>query len=210
MAGEGEGQNSEGNSEGEGQSQSDSQNQETQSEWKAPASQEEFDRMVQTRIKRVENKYADYKDLKTKASKFDELDAASKSELEKEREARTAAEAKAQAAEERAKSVALRSAVISEATKQGAVDPDAVLKLIDTGELEMDDNGNISGLSGAVTALLEAKKYLKGKQFTGSADGGKRDENSGSFTRKQISDPSFYQAHEKEILLAMRQGGIKD
>jgi hypothetical protein len=141
MAGEGEGQNSEGNSEGEGQNQNDSQNQETQNEWKAPTSQDELDRMIQARIKRVESKYADYKDLKTKASKFDELDAASKSELEKEREARTAAEAKAQAAEERAKSVALRSAVISEATKQGAVDPDAVLKLIDTGELEMDDNG---------------------------------------------------------------------
>jgi hypothetical protein len=68
---------------------------------------------------------------------------------------------------------------------------------------------NISGLSGAVTALLEAKKYLKGKQFTGSADGGKRDENSGSFTRKQLTDPSFYQAHEKEILLAMKQGRIQ-
>lgn len=210
MAGEGEGQNSEGNSEGEGQSQNDSQNQETQSEWKAPANQDELDRLIQARIKRVESKYSDYKDLKTKASKFDELDAASKSELEKEREARTAAEAKAQAAEERAKSVALRSAVISEATKQGAVDPDAVLKLIDTGELEMDDNGNISGLSGAVTALLEAKKYLKGKQFTGSADGGNRNEKPGAFTRADLRNPSFYQAHEKEILLAMKEGRITD
>lgn len=208
MAGEGEGQNSEGGPEGEGQSQEGSQ--ESQNEWKAPASQDELDRLIQARIKRVESKYADYKDLKTKASKFDELDAASKSELEKEREARTAADARAQAAEERAKSVALRSAVISEATKQGAVDPDAVLRLIDTDELEMDDKGNISGLPGAVTALLEAKKYLKGKSFTGSADGGKRDENSGSFTRKQLTDPSFYQAHEKEILLAMRQGRITD
>jgi hypothetical protein len=166
--------------------------------------------MVQTRIKRVESKYADYKDLKTKASKFDELDAASKSELEKEREARTAADARAQAAEERAKSVALRSAVISEATKQGAVDPDAVLKLIDTGELEMDDNGNISGLSGAVTALLEAKKYLKGKQFTGSADGGNRSETSGTIPRSKLRDTSWYQAHEKEVLLAMKEGRITD
>jgi hypothetical protein len=61
-------------------------------EFKAPNSQEEFDRMVADRLTRERAKFADYDDLKAKATKFDEVEQASKSELEREREARTAAE----------------------------------------------------------------------------------------------------------------------
>lgn len=51
--------------------------------WTPPASQEELNRIIAERVSREKAKYADYGDLKTKASKFDELDAASKSDLEK-------------------------------------------------------------------------------------------------------------------------------
>ncbi len=61
-------------------------------EFKAITSQEELDRLIGARINKVKSQYADYDDLKTKASKFDEVEQASKSELEKEREARAAAE----------------------------------------------------------------------------------------------------------------------
>jgi hypothetical protein len=48
-----------------------------------PTSQEEFDRMVGARLQREREKFADYDTLKEKAGKFDEADAASKTELQK-------------------------------------------------------------------------------------------------------------------------------
>lgn len=64
-----------------------------------PASQAEFDRIIADRLSRQAAKFADYDDLKTKASKFDEVTEASKSELQKERERAEAAERKAAAYE---------------------------------------------------------------------------------------------------------------
>jgi hypothetical protein len=53
----------------------------------APKDQAEFDRMVADRLRRERSKFADYDDLKTKASKFDEIDQANKTEIEKATEA---------------------------------------------------------------------------------------------------------------------------
>lgn len=61
-------------------------------EFKAPSSQDEFDRMVADRLTRERSKFADYDDLKKKAAEYDKAQEASKSELQKEREARVAAE----------------------------------------------------------------------------------------------------------------------
>lgn len=55
-------------------------------EFKAPTSQEEFDRMVGARLERERSKFADYEDVKAKAAKFDAADEANKTELQKERE----------------------------------------------------------------------------------------------------------------------------
>ena len=46
-------------------------------------SQEKFDKRVSARIARERAKYADYSDLKAKASQFDEIQQAAKSETEK-------------------------------------------------------------------------------------------------------------------------------
>lgn len=218
MAGEGEGQGqgtegqgSEGQGQQEGQGSNSGAGQESgESSWKPPANQAEFDRMIQDRIRRATGKFGDYDSLKAKAAKFDELDASQKSELEKATEARTEAEKRAEAAEERAKSALVRAAVVAAATKAGAVDPDVVLSLVKTSDLDISDDGEVSGADGVVTALLEDKPYLKGKTFTGSADGGSRSDKPGSYTRAQIRNPEFYQAHEKEILSAMRDGRITD
>ena len=48
--------------------------------------QAELDAVVKDRLKREREKYADYDDLKAKATKFDEYEAANKSELEKANE----------------------------------------------------------------------------------------------------------------------------
>ena len=52
-------------------------------EFKPITSQEEFDKVIQNRISRAVSKFADYDDLKAKAAKFDEADAASKTEAQK-------------------------------------------------------------------------------------------------------------------------------
>jgi len=71
-------------------------------QFKAPASQEEFDRMVGARLERERAKFADYDDLKAKASKYDEVDEANKTELQKAVERAEAAEKKLTPAEAKA------------------------------------------------------------------------------------------------------------
>lgn len=60
--------------------------------FKALASQEELDRIVQKRIDRERSKFSDYDELKAKAARLSELEEASKSELQKAQERAEAAE----------------------------------------------------------------------------------------------------------------------
>lgn len=59
-------------------------------------SQDELNRVVGDRVSRERAKYADYDDLKAKAAKLDDIEQASKTELQREREAREAAEKRAE------------------------------------------------------------------------------------------------------------------
>lgn len=59
-----------------------------------PATQADLDRIIADRLSRERGKYADYEDLKAKAEKFDQAEAASLSELEKERKRADELEAK--------------------------------------------------------------------------------------------------------------------
>lgn len=64
-------------------------------EFKAPASQEEMDRIIQERIARERKRFADYDELKAKADKLNQIEEANKTEAEK-------IAARAEAAEKRA------------------------------------------------------------------------------------------------------------
>ena len=55
-------------------------------------SQADLDKLIGARIGAVRSKFSDYDELKAKASKFDEAEQASKTEIQKEREARESAE----------------------------------------------------------------------------------------------------------------------
>jgi hypothetical protein len=52
-------------------------------EFKPITSQEDLNRIIAERVKRVEAKYADHKDLKTKAAELDQIKAANQTEAEK-------------------------------------------------------------------------------------------------------------------------------
>jgi len=66
-----------------------------QNQFQAITSQADLDRIIGERVARERGKYADYDDLKAKATKFDEVTEANKTELQKERERADAAERKA-------------------------------------------------------------------------------------------------------------------
>lgn len=58
----------------------------------ATFTQDQLDAIIKDRLGRQKAQFADYDDVKAKAAKLDEIESASKSELEREREARTRAE----------------------------------------------------------------------------------------------------------------------
>lgn len=121
---------------------------------------------------------------------------------------------KAEDAENRYKQELLNRQIQAEATKQGAVDLEAVLKLIDRDTVQFDDDGNVSGVEEAVKGLLESKSYLKGGTQTQDIGSGTNPSGDGgstgvkTFTRSQIEDGKFYRENEKDILEAMKSGRI--
>jgi hypothetical protein len=171
--------------------------------------QADVDRIVQDRLARAKSAPpADYEDLKAKAAKFDELDAANKSELEKAQEAaRKATEERAKAVE-RANAALRRGAVTAAAVKAGAVDPDAVLALIAQDAVTVGDDGQVTGAEEAVTSLLKDKPYLVGKQpkFSGGADGGAR----GGDVPSQLSRDDLKNMTPQQIVKAREEGRLKD
>jgi hypothetical protein len=95
----------------------------------------------------------------------------------------------------------------------GAVDTEAVAKLIDRGTISIDENGNVTGVDEAIKSLQEAKPYLFDEQAVkklGNATNPGRDGNKTGkrFTHSQIQDPVFYAENEQDILIALRQGLI--
>jgi len=58
-----------------------------------PATQQELNRIIAERVKREQAKYADYKDLQGKASEYDKLAEANKTEVQRAQERIAAAEA---------------------------------------------------------------------------------------------------------------------
>lgn len=172
--------------------------------------QADLDRIVQERLARVKTAPpADYDDLKQKAARLDEIEAANKTELQKQQERADAAEKAAQAAIDRANQALVRAQVTTAATKAGAVDPDAVLALLDRNAVTIGDDGQVTGADEAVKALLESKPYLVGKATTvagkpGSADGGPR---AGDGPR-QLRREDLKGMSPQEITKARREGRI--
>lgn len=145
-------------------------------------SQADVDRIVGERLARERAKFADYEDLKTKAAQLDAIEEAKKDELQKAQERATELEQGKTEAEKRLERVAIRSAVLAEATRQGA-DPDAVLAILkDRGvvggkepKVTLGDDDQVAGVEEAVKALLEEKDNLiVGSRRPGPGDGGAR------------------------------------
>lgn len=109
-------------------------------------------------------------------------------------------------------------ALITEATKLGAIDLDAVTKLVDISKVELSEDGSIKPES--VTAVLETLKAEKAYLFgevkpsnIGNPGGGAPNGNNPAvrtFKRSELQNHAFYKEHEAEILEAYNQGKIID
>lgn len=165
--------------------------------------QAELDRIVEERLardrrSRQPEKPADYDELKQKAEELDQLRAEGQSELDRERAAKEKAERdlqeatqRASAADERAQTALRNAAVMAEASKQGAVDPEAVIALLPKDSVTIGDDGQVTGAEQAVKGLLEQRKWLVGETpDPGPGDGGARPPAPGAVTRDQLAQMS--------------------
>jgi hypothetical protein len=134
-------------------------------------SQEQVDGFLAGERKRWTDRYGDYETIKARVK---ELEGASQSDLEKANAKLAEAVAHADKAAARADALQIRMAVVAEAARAGAIDPDVVVALL-ADQLSVKDGeveGNVPKL---VTKLLEERPYLKspnGTRTIGSADGG--------------------------------------
>lgn len=117
-----------------------------------PSSQEELDRIVGQRLARERAKFGDYDDLKAKAAKYDEADAASKTEQQKLQDAIAERDAKLADLPKQARKEAIRFA--SEASKRGFLDPEDALVFIDA------DLSDGEAVAAALDDLADRKPHL--------------------------------------------------
>ena len=105
-------------------------------------------------------------------------------------------------------------ALTTKLVPEGVVDIEAALKLVDRSKIQVDDNGNITGMDEVITALKTDKSYLFGQPGQPSVGGPTNPSNQPSgpakFKRSQLQDNAFYQEHRKEILEAQKAGLIED
>lgn len=176
--------------------------------FKGPQSQAELDRIVEERLARERRRTSDYDELKAKATKYDELEESQKDELQREKDAREKAEREKDEALASARTTLLRASVIAEAASQNAVKPEQVFRLLDTTEIEFDDDGQPKGVAEAVKALLAENDHLVGSAggtHTGNgADQGAR----GGGAEAKLSLEAYKALSPEEQRDAVREGKV--
>lgn len=124
--------------------------------------QDELNRIITDRLAQERKKYADYEDLKKKASEFDKIAEAQKSETDKLREAASKAQQERDAALSTANERMLRASFIAEAAKANVAYPEDAYALADKSNVKIGDDGNAIGVVEAVKSLVDAGRLPLG------------------------------------------------
>lgn len=104
----------------------------------------------------------------------------------------------------------LRYEVMLAAGRMGIVDPEAAYRLLDLASIEFDADGRPQAIDKALTELVQQKPYLRVQVSSGNPTNPARAGGSATFTKGQIADRAFWNAHREEILRAMAEGRIVD
>ena len=127
--------------------------------WTPPASPDEFNKIIQDRIARERAKYADYDELKKAAAELDKLRDLEKTELQRSQEEAEAARKEADMLRVQARNAAVYGAVKAAAAANNAVNPDQVLRLIDTSDVTVAEDGSVD-IGSRVSDFLAENPHL--------------------------------------------------
>lgn len=133
--------------------------------------QAELEEIIAKRLERERKKFADYEDVKTKASEYEQkLEEQRLAELtEKERAEELAKKyeaekqelaAQLEAIRKEAEAEKVRNAFTKAATSAGIEYVDDAIALSDLNAITIDENGGINGLDEIITGLVENKPFL--------------------------------------------------
>lgn len=153
------------------------------------------------RFKELAQSKKELDDLKAKLAKDEDEKLAKNQEYQKLLEKRDAelTEARTKASE-----LQLQVAIEREAVKAGVTDTEAAIKLIDRSKVQVDKEGNITGIADAVKALVEARPYLvTGKPAVNIGNGTNPEQPTGtshpiSWVRQQWANPTWVRAKHEE------------
>lgn len=126
--------------------------------------------MIEDRLARERKKFTDYPDLKAEAERLREQVA----ETDTLRKRAERAEAERDAIREGATTDKLNRALVMEAVRAGARNPELVAGLIPADAVTLGDDGSVKGADKAVARLAESDAYLFAPATPGSGDGGAR------------------------------------
>jgi Phage minor structural protein GP20 len=127
-------------------------------------------RMIEDRAARVAKKYADYDDLKTEVERLREQVA----DGDNARKRAERAEAERDAIRDAANTDRLTRALVLEAVRAGARNPELVARLIPDGAVTLDEAGEAKGADKAVATLAQSDAYLFSAPAPPTGDGGVR------------------------------------
>lgn len=140
----------------------------------SPEQQAEVDRIIAERLSRANNTaakkaledqakalgYESYAAMEAAAKAYQAAKDKEKSDLQREQEAKQAAEAKAAQAEERAKQAYIKASFVAHAATANLVDVEDAFRLADLSDVTVKDDGTVEGVKEVVEALVKAKPYL--------------------------------------------------
>ncbi len=193
-AGDGAGSGSEGDNKGAGGGE------------EKKFTQAELDTKIQERISRESKKYDKYKDLDDKElesykawkKEQDEKAENEKTDLQKEKDAREAAEKEKKVALEKANQRLIRAAFLVSAKDIPEDRRDAAYKLADISAVTVNDNGDVDEklLKTAIDEVLKANPFLKGTTEKQNVGGGAGD-GGGKLTNEDIAKKKAEERNKK-------------
>lgn len=164
----------------------------------------QMDAMAARIRKEMQGSSQELAELRDKATRLDELEASSQTELEKAQTRAEQAERDAAKVRETADRRLVEASVLAEATRQNAMKPEHIHRLIDTEAVTVGDDGQVAGAEEAVKAFLDANPdYVGSGRTSGTADQGARE-----YGKKQLTREQLQKMTSAEIVAAQNEGRL--
>ncbi|MEK5109846.1 scaffolding protein [Cytobacillus sp. FSL K6-0129] len=201
---------SEDKPEQDGQTTADEPANNTETSSEKTFTQADIDKIIADRLEREKKKQAETAEKLKKLEEYEkaeeerrkaEMSEAERLKADKEEAAKKAEEAeeKAKQAQEKANQRIINTEIKSIARSLNANDLNDVLALLDKSTLEVDEEGNVSGVDLAVQALKEAKPWMFKQAIGADAAGGSNPAKNPSINEITAKEKELEEAREKAL-----------